>query len=520
MSILQGYSSSSSSSSGSSDDEKDNELPPFKKVKTFAGSFQQILSSILENDTFHINNDRKISNNAKKLAKQLKRQRYKQGSRYGIDPWTNNSSDNENNANNNANNNNNNNENEQNIPSSNIEIEDNNHEEITSVVSTTNNYTFEPSSEFVGEQEFDYQGRSYMTIPKNLPNTSNNNKQTSLNNDDQQQQQQQQQQHIQECFVPKRVIHIFPGHKKGINRLRFFPNSGHLLLSCGNDNLIKLWSIYNTFQGKQYQLLRIFKGHNLPVKDIIFNQSGERFLSCGYDKYIRLWDTKTGEMIKSIKLKSIPNVLLFNPNNKNNTEFIVGLSNFTIEHYDFNSIQYTNPIQIYDHHQGSINDLKSLGLDKFISSSDDKTVRIWSWQINIPIKVITDPSQHSIPCIKIHPQANYIALQSMDNSIKVIHLYGKFKWYKKKFFTGHQIAGYGIEIDFSPDGKILMSGDCNGFAYFWDWKTCKLIKKLKIIDNTTTTTTKKKPLTCIVAHPQETSKVAIAGNSGEIYYCD
>ncbi len=100
MSILQGY---SSSSSGSSDDEKDNELPPFKKVKTFAGSFQQILSSILENDTFHINNDRKISNNAKKLAKQLKRQRYKQGSRYGIDPWTNNSSDNENNANNNKN---------------------------------------------------------------------------------------------------------------------------------------------------------------------------------------------------------------------------------------------------------------------------------------------------------------------------------------------------------------------------------------------------------------------------------
>ena len=35
------------------------------KSETFAGSFQQILSSILENDTFHINNDRKISNNAK-----------------------------------------------------------------------------------------------------------------------------------------------------------------------------------------------------------------------------------------------------------------------------------------------------------------------------------------------------------------------------------------------------------------------------------------------------------------------
>ena len=505
MSILQGY-----SSSGSSDEEKDSlisEQPPFKKVKTFAGSFQQQLppppppltsSSSLQDNSNNINYDRKISSNAKKLAKQLKKQRHKRASRSGIDPWTNNSSDdNENNTNNNE---------EQTLPSQDVETI--NHHEETEVVPANDDFTFEPSSEFVGDQEFDYQGRSYLTIPKNLPNNFDLTKSS---------------QQIRECFVPKRVIHIFPGHKRGVNRLRFFPGSGHLLLSCGNDNLIKLWSIYNTLHGKQYQLLRIFKGHNLPVKDIIFNKTGEQFLSCGYDKFIRLWDTKTGEVIKSIKVKSIPNVLLFNPNN--NQQFIVGLSNFIIEHYDFNSIQYNIPIQIYDHHQGSINDLKLLGLDKFISSSNDKTIRFWPWQINIPIKVITDPSQHSIPSLKVHPTANYIALQNMDNTIKVIHLYGKFKWYKKKIFKGHQIAGYGIEIEFTPDGKILMSGDCNGFAYFWDWKTCKLIKKLKIVDNNGGGGgggggDKKKPLTCIVAHPQETSKVAIAGNSGEIYYCD
>ncbi|EMG49451.1 CDC40 Pre-mRNA-processing factor 17 [Candida maltosa Xu316] len=306
-----------------------------------------------------------------------------------------------------------------------------------------------------------------------------------------------------ECFVPKKIIHKFVGHQKGVNKLQFFPQTGHLLLSCGNDSLIKLWSIY-----PKYELLRIFKGHAMAVKDIIFNSDGSKFLSCGYDKRVHLWDTQSGEVIKTIHVQSMPNVILFNPNNEN--EFVVGLSNFKIEHYDMASITGF-PIQTYDHHQGAINELVPLGKDMFISSADDKTVRFWKWQINIPEKVITDPSQHSMPSIKVHPTANYIALQSMDNSVRAVHSYGKFKWVKSKVFRGHQVAGYGIEIGFSPDGKILMSGDSKGYAYFWDWKTTKVVNRLKVSD---------KPVSCLVFHPQETSKVAIAGKSGEIYYCD
>lgn len=128
---------------------------------------------------------------------------------------------------------------------------------------------------------------------------------------------------------------------------------------------------------------------------------------------------------KTIETASTPNVVRFNPSNE--SEFIVGLLNHKIEHYDLVAIH--NPIQVYDHHIGAINDLL-VDSETFISTSDDKSVRVWKWQINIPIKVISDPSQFSTPSAKKHPKANYIALQSMDNSVKVIHSTGKYKWNK------------------------------------------------------------------------------------------
>ncbi|RCK64197.1 Pre-mRNA-processing factor 17 [Candida viswanathii] len=467
MSIVQGYTSSEEESDASN--QHVIVEPPPKKLKTFAGSFQNlpIDDSTFENSRH--DESRKISKEAKKLAKQLKNKRYKNGK--STDPWSHNSTDDE----------------QQPVP------EPVNEPEPTEPVDT--DPTFEPSSEYVGSQEFDYQGRTYMTVPKHLTDP---------------------QPPSTERFVPKKVIHTFPGHAKGVNRLQFFPNSGHLLLSCGNDNLIKLWSITPSNPASApYELLRVFRGHELAVRDVKFNGTGDKFLSCGYDKRVHLWDTQSGRVLRTVVVDAMPNVVLFNPNNED--EFVVGLTNSKIVHFKMSGISYRTPIQTYDHHQGGIIDLVNLASHEegsgalFISSSEDKTVRFWKWQVNIPEKVITDPSQHSLPSIKPHPSANYIAAQSMDNSVKVVHSYGKFKWYKKKVFRGHNVAGYGIEIGFSPDGKILMSGDSKGYAYFWDWKSCKLVKKLKVSE---------KVVKCIVFHPRESSKVAVAGASGEIYYCD
>lgn len=310
------------------------------------------------------------------------------------------------------------------------------------------------------------------------------------------------------CFVPKRITHEFEGHLGGVNKMELFPETGHLLLTCGNDSKVKLWDSYRPASSKSLTLVREYTAHSQAVKYISFNSSGTRFVSCSYDRKLILWETESGDIVQTFNTGAVPNVAIFNPNNED--EIIVGLSNHKINHYEVGKV---DPIQIYSHHLGAINLLAAVDDNKrFLSTADDKSVRFWDWQINIPVKVISEPTLHSMPRVALLPPVgDYIALQCMDNSIQVIKGHGKFKFNKNKKFMGHNVAGYGIDVLFSPDAKSIMSGDSRGHAYFWDWKTCKLIKKIKLDS---------KPITCILPFPQEVSKVVSAGLGGSIYVCE
>ena len=89
--------------------------------------------------------------------------------------------------------------------------------------SKTADDTSHENTEFHGTEEYDYMGRStIMHVPQDLD--------VNLLAEPGQ----------KECFVPKKLIHTWAGHHKGTTCIRFFPHSGHMLLSGGNDNKIKV----------------------------------------------------------------------------------------------------------------------------------------------------------------------------------------------------------------------------------------------------------------------------------------
>eukprot|EP01103_Thecamoeba_quadrilineata_P016920 TRINITY_DN5820_c0_g1_i2.p1 TRINITY_DN5820_c0_g1~~TRINITY_DN5820_c0_g1_i2.p1 ORF type:complete len:538 (-),score=81.54 TRINITY_DN5820_c0_g1_i2:98-1711(-) len=338
----------------------------------------------------------------------------------------------------------------------------------------------ETKSIFHGKSLHDYQGRTYIDAPSELKTGPH------------------------ECFIPKKLIHTWVGHTKGVSAIRFFPRSGHLLLSAGLDSKVKLWDVYN-----DRQCLRTFKGHQKAVRDICFSNDGRRFLSCGYDRYLRLWDTETGECLGSFTNGRIPYCVKFNPDDNRQHEFLVGGSDKKIIQWD---VRKNSIVQEYDQHLGAVNTITFIDDNRrFVTSSDDKSIRIWEYGIPVVIKYISEPHMHSMPSIAVHPNGNWFVGQSLDNQLLVYSTRERFKLNKKKRFLGHLVAGFACQLNFAPDGRFIMSGDADGKLWFWDWKSTKVYRTLRCHNGV-----------CIGCewHPIEASRVATCGWDGAIHYWD
>lgn len=161
---------------------------------------------------------------------------------------------------------------------------------------------------------------------------------------------------------------------------------------------------------------------------------------------------------------------------------------------------------------GSINTITFIeGGRRFVSTADDKKIYLWEFGIPVVAKHISEPDMQAIPAATMHPNGKYFAGQSMDNKIVIYDCKGNFKMNRKKKFSGHLNSGYACGLNFSPDGQFLASGDADGKLWFWNWKSSKNLRTMKVHEGV-----------CIDVkwHPTEPSKVATCGWDGTIKLWD
>ncbi|XP_065182490.1 pre-mRNA-processing factor 17-like [Sycon ciliatum] len=259
----------------------------------------------------------------------------------------------------------------------------------------------------------DYQGGSFLHAPRDLD--------VDFHSED----------GPDKCFLPKRCIHTWTGHTKGVSAIRIFPNSGHLLLSASMDSKVKLWEVYN-----DRRLVRTYTGHSKAVRDISFNNDGTRFLTASYDRYVKMFDTETGQCIGRYTPKKIPYCVKFNPDEDKQHIFLCGTSDKKIVQWDTTS---GDIMQEYDRHLCAVDTISFIDDSKrIVSTSDDKSVRVWEWEIPVDSKYIAEPSMHAVSSVGMSRNNRWMVCQSSDNQIRVYDAAHKMRLNKKKTFKGHK----------------------------------------------------------------------------------
>jgi pre-mRNA-processing factor 17 len=346
----------------------------------------------------------------------------------------------------------------------------------------------EERSIFHGANEKDYLGRTYMASDTDYSNASYN-------------------EDSNWCYVPKRLIHTWSGHSKAVMSIQFFPKTFHLLLSSSMDGKAKIWDVNH-----QKKCLRTLIGHNKAVREAIFSPDGKQILTASYDKDIKLWDTETGACIQRYSPGAIPYCIAFHPDNPD--VFLAGCSNKRMYQWDTRISSREDGHKVvreYNEHMDTVNTITFIdGNRRIVTTSDDKSIRIWEWDIPVSIKTISEPNMHAIAAVAVHPSKNHMIAQSMDSKLSVYECSDTVK-YEARHFIGHNLAGYACKPSFSPDGQYVMSGDGYGGLSFWNWRTSKLVKSMHVHDKVT--------IGCLW-HPCETSKVVTCSWDGAIKYWD
>lgn len=304
-------------------------------------------------------------------------------------------------------------------------------------------------------------------------------------------------------YIPKRVTHTVTAHRGGLSSLSFTPRFGHLLLTTGNDHAARIWNLDTA------TAFRTYHGHTAPVRDAAFSPLATTFLTGGYDRAIRLWDTETGRVIGSYATSATPYCVRFSPPH-NGTEFLAACGDKRVIQFDTRDA--SKIVQSYDQHMGPVNSITFIDDDRrFVSSSDDKVLRLWDYGTPVVIRYISDPSAHSMPITMLHPNRKWLACQSMDNSVRIFSVRDKFKPNHKKVFNGHLVAGYSCGLTTSPDGRFLASGDSLGRIFFWDWKTSRLLRAVQAHEGVSI---------ALQWHPTRPSFLVTGGWDGKLKFWD
>ena len=304
----------------------------------------------------------------------------------------------------------------------------------------------------------------------------------------------------------KKKLREYSGHSEKINTVKFNPD-GMSFASCSQDKTIKTWDIVSG------ELLYTLPDNLGNSNSFSYSVDGKYIISGGVNHQINLWRSQNGKLIKNFptKLSWISSVV-YNPEgniiacgneleqtvvlNVEQGEMICKLTGYSkkVTGLSFNSngdklaiVNDGNDILLWDMptgkiikkysgHKGDVRSIKFSPVnDEILSGSADKSVMIWNSDKDGNRKTFR-AHRKGIFSVAYHPSGKLFASGSADGTVilwdknqltPIDTLFGKTSAYYEPAWG----------LDFSPNGKFLLSAGHNHLLKVWDITSGNLIAK-------------------------------------------
>ncbi|KAG8177566.1 hypothetical protein JTE90_026195 [Oedothorax gibbosus] len=276
------------------------------------------------------------------------------------------------------------------------------------------------------------------------------------------------------CATPKKVIKDFAAHTKVINELDWCsPKFAHLLLSASADGRAKIWDIYHKNPIECFTC-------NSGLKAAKWMLEPTKVVYGGYDKCVIVADVESGKEIFKTEVGDYITSLQIHPIEK---DVILSGSRNVIHVHDLRSSHLirelrTNCEEVLD--MVFLND-KEVAVSTNVVSQDsaDRTIMVWDYSSGTILSNQVFLERYTCPSLKVHPTKPVFIAQTNGDYIAFFSKIRPYKMLNKRI-VGHSVSGYGVECDFSSDGKYIVSGDANGNLLFYGSMEGELLLTLNI----------------------------------------
>ncbi|HUI42832.1 MAG TPA: WD40 repeat domain-containing protein, partial [Terriglobia bacterium] len=248
-----------------------------------------------------------------------------------------------------------------------------------------------------------------------------------------------------------------------VNSVAFSPDGRQVV--TGGDNLAVLWDLATGFQ------IRAFIGHSSPVQSAAFSPTGRLILTASIDGTARLWDVLTGKEVRRFDCGRAVTSAVFSPDEK---KVLTGTHDGTVQLWDASSGKEILRLTVLGASRADLPIAVAFSPDgSEILTGSRKTAQLWDSRTGAEIRRF-EGHAYPINAVAFSPDGRLVLTGSNDKTARVWEA-GSGKELRRLEERGRGDSQGILSVAFSPDGSRILTGSEDRTARLWDTATGGLL---------------------------------------------